>query len=124
GIRQTAIPLGGFSAAFVLPPIVDHGGSRAALFTLAGFSLVAALAAAATITGFVVLFLESQRGFSHGAAATVLGGMNAIAIVGRLGGGRLSDRIGSRVELMRRLSLGTALFVGAVAALVGASPWL
>src|SRR5581483_11443208 len=124
GIRQTAIPLGGFSAAFALPPIVDHGGSRAALLALAGFSVAAALAAAATmtegpvravedeaaalrhplrdgriwrlssgsailvltqatVTGFVVLFLESQRGFSHGAAAAVLGGMNAIAIVGR-----------------------------------------
>jgi MFS family permease len=165
GIRQTAIPLGGFSAAFVLPPIVDHGGSRAALLTLAGFSFAAAIAAAATmaegpvrsledeaavlrhplrdgriwrlstgsailvltqatVTGFVVLFLESQRGFSHGVAAAVLGGMNAIAIVGRLGSGRLSDRIGSRVELMRRVSFGTALFVGAVAALAGASAWL
>jgi MFS family permease len=161
-IRQTSIPLGGFVAAFGLPPI---GGSRVALVALAGFSLAAAFAAAATmtegpvrsvedeadalrhplrerriwrlangsallivtqvaVTGFVVLFLESQRGFSHGEAGAVLGAMNAIAIVGRLTGGRLSDRTGGRVELIRRISLGTALFVAAAAALVHASGWL
>jgi sugar phosphate permease len=165
GVRQTSIPLGGFSAAFALPPIVDQWGSRGALLVLAGFSLVAALAAAATmmegpeqavedkadalrhplrdrriwrlasgsslliltqiaVTGFVVLFLASQRGLSHGEAGAVLGGMNAIGAAGRLGGGRLSDRIGSRVELIRRIALGTAAFVGVVAGLVGASLWL
>jgi MFS family permease len=165
GVRQTSIPLGGFSAAFALPPIVDQWGSRGALLVLAGFSLVAALAAAATmtegpeqavedeadalrhplrdrriwrlasgsslliltqiaVTGFVVLFLASQRGLSHGEAGAVLGGMNAIGAAGRLGGGRLSDRIGSRVELIRRIALGTAAFVGIVTGLVGASLWL
>jgi len=162
GIRQTSIPLGGFIAAFAIPPL---GGSRPALLALAGFALAAALAAAATmregpvrsvedeaeairhplrdrgiwrlangsallivtqvaVTGFVVLFLESQRGFTHGEAGAVLGGMNAIAVVGRLAGGRLSDRIGSRVELIRRISLGTAVFVATSAALVDASGWL
>jgi sugar phosphate permease len=165
GIRQTSIPLGGFAAAFGIPPIVDHWGSRGALLVLAGFSLVAALAAVAfvvegpirsiedeadalrhplrdrriwrlsggsallivtqiAVTGFVVLFLESQRGFSHGQAGAVLGGMNAIAAVGRLAVGRLSDRIGSRIELIQGISFGTAAFVGAAAALVGVSGWL
>jgi sugar phosphate permease len=164
-IRQTAIPLGGFVAAFGLPPIVDSAGSRYALVALAGFSLAAACAAAATmtegpvrfvedeadalrhplrdrriwrlangsallivtqvaVTGFVVLFLESQRGYSHGEAGAVLGVMNAIAILGRLAGGRLSDRSGGRIELIRRISIGTAVFVASAAALVDASGWL
>jgi MFS family permease len=162
GVRQTAIPLGGLSAAFVLPPIVDRWGSRGALIALAGFSIAAAITAVATmvegpidsvedeadalrhplrdrriwrlasgsallivtqvaVPGFVVLFLESQRGFSHGEAGAVLGAMNAIGAAGRLGGGRLSDRIGSRVALIRLISLGTAGFVGAAAGLVSAS---
>ncbi len=165
GIRQTAIPLGGFIAAFAVPPIVDAGGSRAALLALAGLAAVAAVAAAAmlaegpvhavedeadmlrhplrdrriwrlsngsalliftqvAVTGFVVLFLESQRGLSQGEAGAALGGMNAIAMVGRLAGGRFSDRIGSRVGLILQISAGTAAFVGAAAALVDASLWL
>src|SRR5581483_1698429 len=47
GIRQTAVPIGGFLAALALPPIADHSGSRAALVALAGLSAVAAVAAVA-----------------------------------------------------------------------------
>jgi MFS family permease len=165
GIRQTAIPVGGFSAALGVPPIVDQWGSRGALVALAAFSLLAALAAVlfmvegplrsvedeadalrhplrdrriwrlsfgsslliftqVAVTGFVVLFLESQRGFSHGQAGAVLAGMNVIAAVGRLGGGRLSDRLGSRIGLIRGIALATALAVGTVAGVLGESGWL
>ena len=132
------MPLGGVIASFALPPISDDWGSRGGLLALAGFSLAAAVAAAALIeegpvreiedesdalrhplrdrriwrlsnasalliltqiavTGFVVLFLESQHGFSHGEAAAVLGGMNAIAAVGRLvaAGSRIGWAAGS-----------------------------
>jgi sugar phosphate permease len=44
GIRQTAVPVGGAVAAVALPRIVDAGGLHAALLTLAGGLLVAALA--------------------------------------------------------------------------------
>ena len=71
------------------------------------------------VTGFVVLFLESQRGFSHGEAAAVLGGMNAIAAVGRL----VADRMGSRVELIGRIALVATVLLGAAAALVDAPGW-
>src|SRR6266516_2436879 len=47
GIRQTSIPIGGFSAALGVPPIADHWGSRAALVSLAALSLVAAATALA-----------------------------------------------------------------------------
>ena len=46
GIRQTAVPIGGFAAALGIPLIADHAGTRAALLVLAGFSLVAAALAA------------------------------------------------------------------------------
>jgi sugar phosphate permease len=44
GIRQTAIPLGGALAALTLPAIAIAAGLEAALLTLAGFTLVAAVA--------------------------------------------------------------------------------
>jgi MFS family permease len=165
GIRQTAIPIGGFTAALGLPPIVDAWGLRAALFALTSFSLLAALTAAifliegpirsigheadalrhplrdrriwrlsfgsallaftqVAVTGFVVLFLESQRQFSHAQAGAVLAGMNVVAAAGRVGGGRLSDRVGSRVGLMRRASVAAAVVVGAATALLDAPSWL
>ena len=123
GVRQTAVPLGGFAAALALPAIDDAWGLRTAMLVIAGAVLVAAIVAAAlmvegpirtvddeadalrhpvrdrriwriasgsslllvtqiVLTGFVVLFLESQRGFSHGAAGAVLAGMNVVAIDG------------------------------------------
>ncbi|HKP17522.1 MAG TPA: MFS transporter [Gaiellaceae bacterium] len=161
GIRQTAIPIGGFTAALGLPPVVDAWGLRAALLALASFSLLAAVTAAAllaegpirsledeadllrhplrdrriwrvslgsallavtqvAVAGFVVLFLESQRDFSHAEAGAVLAGMNVIAAAGRLGSGRLSDRVGSRIGLMRGVSLAAAVTVGLATALLDA----
>ena len=165
GIRQTAIPLGGFTAAFAIPPIADRWGARGALLVLAAFAIAAAVVAAATmtegpvtsiedetdvlrhplkdpriwrlstgstlllvaqimVTGFVVLFLESQRSFSAWQSGAVLGGMNAIAVVGRLASGRVSDRIGSRLELMAWIAIGTAVGVATAAASVDAPAWL
>ena len=46
GIRQTAIPLGGALAALSLPAIAIAGDLRAALLTLAAFTLVAAIVGA------------------------------------------------------------------------------
>jgi MFS family permease len=165
-IRQTAIPIGGFSAALALPAIVDQWGLRAALLALGGFSLATAVTSAlwlvegpirsdigqeaamvlhplrdrriwrisvgsslliftqAAITGFVVLFLESQHGFSPGEAGAVLAAMNVFGAAGRLIGGRIADRHGSRVGLIRGIALGTAVGVGSTAALAGTSAWL
>jgi sugar phosphate permease len=161
GIRQTAIPIGGFTAALGLPAVVDAWGVRAALLSLAAFSLLAAFTAALflvegpiraledeadllrhplrdrriwrlscgctllsgtqmAVSGFVVLFLESQRGFSHAQAGAVLAGMNVVAAAGRLGGGRLSDHVGSRIGLMRAVSLAAAAVVGLATLLLGA----
>jgi sugar phosphate permease len=165
GVRQTAVPIGGFTAALALPPIDDAWGLRTALLVIAGAVLSAAIVAATlmvegpirtvddetdalrhpvrdrriwriasgssllivtqiVLSGFVVLFLESQRGFSHGAAGAVLAGMNVVAIAGRLFAGRLSDRRDSRVGLILRIALATAVSVGISAALVGGPDWL
>jgi nitrate/nitrite transporter NarK len=47
GIRQTAVPLGGAAAALVLPPVAGAGGVRAGLLVLAGGLALTALAGAA-----------------------------------------------------------------------------
>jgi MFS family permease len=166
GIRQTAIPIGGVTAALGIPPIADHWSSRAALLALGGFSLLAALTAAlcfvegpvrsdvedpadvlrhplrdrriwrlstgssllaftqAAVTGFVVLFLEAQRGYSHAEAGAVLAAINVLGAAGRLAGGRLSDRVGNRVALIRAVAAGTAVVLGAAAALLHGAGWL
>jgi MFS family permease len=68
--------------------------------------------------GFIVLFLESQRGYSHPEAGAVLAAINVVGAIGRLAGGRLSDRLGTRLGLIRWIVLGTALALGAASALV------
>jgi MFS family permease len=84
-----------------------------------GSSLV--LCSQVAVLGFVVLFLESQRGYSHTEAGAVLAAINVVGAAGRLGGGRLSDLLGTRLGLMRWIVLGAAVALGAVAALVSAS---
>lgn len=71
--------------------------------------------------GFIVLFLESQRGYSHPEAGAVLAAINVVGAIGRLAGGRLSDRLGTRLGLIRWIVLGTALALGAASALVSES---
>jgi len=74
------------------------------------FYLVAQLA----ITAFVVLFLHDERGFSRGAAAGVL----AAAL--RIGGGRWSDLVGSRLRPLRLVGVVSSVTLGVVAALLSA----
>lgn len=49
GVRQTAIPIGGFTAALGIPPIVSASGPREALTALAAGVAVAAVAAAVVL---------------------------------------------------------------------------
>jgi len=51
GVRQTAIPLGGFVAALSLPPITERGGSEAAFLFLAALSAIGALVGALVLRG-------------------------------------------------------------------------
>lgn len=72
------------------------------------------------LTGFVVLYLHEERGFSPGAAGAVLAAINVAGAVLRIGLGRLSDRIGSRLRPLRTLSLGLAGSTAAAAFLTEA----
>jgi sugar phosphate permease len=76
------------------------------------------------VTGFVVLFLESRRAYSHVEAGAVLAGMNVVGAAGRLVGGRLSDRLAVRVGLIRRVALATAVVLAAAAAFLWEPGWL
>jgi len=85
----------------------------------------ALIATQVAITGFVVIFLESQRDFTAAEAGLVLAAINVVGVGGRLVSGRRSDRRGGhRVALIRLIALGTAVAVSTAAVLVGATAWL
>jgi len=65
------------------------------------------VAAQIAVTGFVVLFLHDERGFSPGEAAAVLGGIQVLAAALRIGTGRWSDVLGSRIMPLRLVGLAT-----------------
>ena len=80
------------------------------------FYLVAQLA----ITGFLVLFLHDERGLSDAEAAGVLAGVQVVAVVLRIGGGRWSDRLGSRLRPLRIVGLASAVTLAVATALLSA----
>jgi sugar phosphate permease len=77
------------------------------------------------ITGFVVIFLESQHDLSATEAGLVLAAINIVGAAGRLLSGLRSDRRGGvRVALIRGIAAATAIAVAAAAVLTGATVWL
>lgn len=90
-----------------------------------GFGSAALISTQVAITGFVVLFLESQRDLTAAEAGLVLAAINVIGAAGRLLSGRRSDRRGGRrIALIRLIAVATAVAVAAAALLTGASTWL
>jgi sugar phosphate permease len=69
------------------------------------------------VTGFVVLFLHEHRHVSTHAAALLLATINVLAIGARIGAGRLSDRLRTRLRPLRTIGLVLAGACAAVAAL-------
>jgi MFS family permease len=161
GIRQTAVPLGGTTAAVALPPIVAAAGVRGAFLALAFGCAAGALGGALLLRdpatpaqaslarplrdpatwwlswgsslllvgqiatmGFTVLFLQSARGWSTSSAAAVLAGAQVLGAGFRIGAGHWSDRLGVRIEPMRRLALGIAVTLLAIALLTRSPAWL
>jgi sugar phosphate permease len=84
----------------------------------AGSSLY--LVAQLAITGFLVLFLHDERGLSEAAAAGVLAGVQVVAAAMRIGGGRWSDRLGSRLRPLRVVGIGSAVTLAVAVALLSA----
>ncbi len=72
------------------------------------------------ITSFVVLFLEEQRHVSAHAAAAVLAAIYVLAVAARIGSGRISDRLGSRLGPLRTIGVALAISTAAVAAATAA----
>ncbi|MGB2874057.1 MAG: MFS transporter [Gaiellaceae bacterium] len=78
------------------------------------------LVAQLAITGFVVLFLHDARCFSRGAAAGVLAGVQALAAALRIGAGRWSDVVGSRIRPLRLVGVASGLTLAVATALLDA----
>lgn len=78
------------------------------------------LVAQVAVTGFVVLFLHDERGFSAGEAAGVLAGIQALAAVLRISAGRWSDLLGSRLVPLRLLGLASSLTLAVATAVLDA----
>jgi sugar phosphate permease len=68
------------------------------------------------ITGFVVLFLHEHRHVSKLDAAAVFATINVLAIAARIGSGRISDRLGSRLRPLRTIGVALTACTAAVAA--------
>jgi MFS family permease len=69
---------------------------------------------------FLVLYLHDERGFSTAGAAGVLAAAQVVAMFLRVGAGRWSDVVGSRIVPLRRIGLATTATFGAAAILLGA----
>jgi sugar phosphate permease len=90
------------------------------IWTLAGGSALI-VAPQMCVVGFTVLFLHDRRGLSPAHAAAVLAVMQLLGIGARIGAGRWSDLVGSRIVPMRRIALAIAALV-ALATLLLAAP--
>jgi sugar phosphate permease len=108
---------------FLEESIAGHVGSplrdRRLWQLAAGSTLLVSVQIA--LTGFVVLYLHDERGLSPGAAGAVLATINVAGAALRIGLGSLSDRIGSRLRPLRRLSLALAAAMALAAVLTEAS---
>jgi len=78
------------------------------------------LVAQVAVLGFLVLYLHDERGFSTRDAALVLVVVNVLGGALRIGLGRWSDAIGSRLVPLRLVGLGGFAALAAAALLLGA----
>ena len=72
------------------------------------------------VVGFTVLLLHDHRGLSAGWAAAVLAVVQALGIGARIGAGRWSDVVRSRLAPLRTIALADAVLVLACAAVLDA----
>jgi sugar phosphate permease len=72
------------------------------------------------IVGFTVLFLHDHRALTPGSAAAVLAGVQLLGVAGRIGAGRWSDVVGSRIGPLRLIALVDTVLVVLCAATTSA----
>jgi len=94
-----------------------------ALWLVCGASGLYLIAQIATMS-FLVLFLVDDRGWSAGSAAGVLAAGQGVAAVLRVGVGRWSDRLGSRLRPLRIVGAAMTGALALVALVAGAPGWL
>jgi MFS family permease len=82
------------------------------------------LYAQTVILGFAVVFLHDEHGLSEGSAALVLAVAQVLAVGLRIGAGRWSDLIGSRVVPLRHLGLAIVASLALTALFAGGPLWL
>jgi sugar phosphate permease len=82
------------------------------------------LYAQVAVMGFGVLFLHDQHGLSSQQAALVFAASQVLAAALRIGAGRWSDVLGSRVVPLRRVGLVSSASMVVTAALAGGPLWL
>lgn len=70
------------------------------------------------LSGFLVLYLHEERGLSLGAAGAAAAAVHVLGGIGRVGLGALSDRLGSRIGLLRAVGLSMAVSIAVAAALL------
>jgi sugar phosphate permease len=67
------------------------------------------------VVGFIVLLLHDHRGVAERLAAIVLAAVQILGIAGRIGAGRWSDVVGSRIGPLRTIALVDAVLVAVCA---------
>jgi sugar phosphate permease len=72
------------------------------------------------LVGFLVLFLHDARGLSTAAAGAILALLNLLGIGTRIGAGRWSDLVRSRLGPLRLIALASAVLVAGCTALLSA----
>jgi sugar phosphate permease len=82
------------------------------------------LYAQVAVIGFGVLFLHDEHGLSDSDAALAIAASQVLAVALRVGLGRWSDVLGSRVMPLRRAGLAVAFSLVLVALLADGSLWL
>ena len=75
-------------------------------------------------SGFVVLFLHDEHGLSERDAALVIAVSQVLAVGIRIGIGRWSDVIGSRIGPLRQVGVVVAVSLGVVVCACGRAAWL
>ena len=78
------------------------------------------VAAQMVLFGFLVLYLHDERGFSSTGAAAALAAAQVLAMALRIGAGRWSDVVRSRIIPLRRIGLATTATFAAATILLGA----
>jgi sugar phosphate permease len=78
----------------------------------------------AALMGFAVLFLHDERDFSTGQAAAVLAVSQVLAAALRIGAGRWSDIVGSRIRPLRLIGVAVAAMLAVVAVTAVRDVWL